>query len=100
MLSSTARPSARIRTGLTGAPGCTVAAVLIGGHVSTAGGGVEGPHGGGGGAREGARARRRVRLRVAADLQPVAAHVAADAVEAGRHRRVPLPHGGRPDPVR
>src|SRR3954466_565374 len=38
MLSSTARPSARIRTGLTGAPGCTVAAVLIGGHVSTAGG--------------------------------------------------------------
>src|SRR3954466_13573921 len=41
MLSSTARPSARIRTGLTGAPGCTVAAVLIGGHVSTAGGRVK-----------------------------------------------------------
>src|SRR3954464_10699224 len=48
MLSSTARPSARIRMGLTGAPGCTVAAVLIGGHVSTAGGVVKGHQGGGG----------------------------------------------------
>src|SRR2546423_10140137 len=38
MLSTTRRPSTRIRTGLTGAPGCTVARVLIGGHVSTAGG--------------------------------------------------------------
>src|SRR3954467_4011370 len=38
MLSSTARPSARIRTGLTGAPAVLWPAGLIGGHVSTAGG--------------------------------------------------------------
>src|SRR3954453_8584417 len=38
MLSSTERRSARIRTGLTGAPRLYCGAVLIGGHVSTAGG--------------------------------------------------------------
>ena len=39
--------------------------------------------------RGGARARRRARLRGDPGLQPVAAHVAADALEAGRRRRVP-----------
>ena len=63
-------------------------AMLIGGHVSTAGGLVN--------AHERGVERG---LRGDPDLQPVAAHVAAHAVQARRHRRVPRADGRRPDQV-
>src|SRR5215204_4656705 len=49
--------------------------------------------------RGGARARRRARLRGDAGVQPVAPDVEADALEARRRGRVPIPDEGRPGRV-
>src|SRR5918992_5894185 len=52
------------------------------------------------GPRAGARACRGARLRGDAGVQPVAAPVAPDSLEARRRRRVPLPPEGQPGEVR